>query len=335
MIIFQKEDQKFKCLKEALLRYNIYSTAISGSPIKAPLILLRYRFGKRIKIVYVFRYLNDYPNFFKSFLRMSSEVLIILIAKIFNIKLWWLCHNVNKETVSNFPKLTDLRRRIIVDNVDYIFTTNELLIPYAKKVFHKDNIDSISLGFINKPLYENLIIDNNINMELTKWLKDHVCPKTKLIFCAGSNAQKVLHFDLIQSLLKVLNTNDSSFYWKAIVVGHSIKHNTDIFNIPIKYLVDSNLIRKYVNYYYRVIDDFSISYTLFESCYYEKPLITENYGFLPDVINFYNIGFIICRTDIQSFLKFIDIPNNFGFKRFLKYNNWDLTAEKIEYYYNK
>ena len=78
----------------------------------------------------------------------------------------------------------------------------------------------------------------------------------------------------------------------------------------------------------------SISYSIFESCYYKKPVITENYGITPQLVNYYKIGYVLDRRKIKEFINSQHNDFEFNFSEFLNKNNWNLAAKKLAKYYN-
>src|SRR5690554_389174 len=115
MVVFGHRDNKYESIHEELLKIGVVSDAVKvRHPILSPLYLLKLLLtGKRIK-VYVFRYLNDSNSLFIAYLRVISEAITIGIAKLFSIEIWWLCHNVDKETSSYYPHLTKIRRKNVI-----------------------------------------------------------------------------------------------------------------------------------------------------------------------------------------------------------------------------
>ncbi|NGM73072.1 glycosyltransferase [Sphingobacterium sp. SGL-16] len=313
---------------------GIDSTAVIGHPIGAPLYLLKQVFlGKKVKY-FVFRYINDSNSLVLAYLRYISEIILINFCKLLNIQIWWLCHNVDKETTSFYPKITKLRRQNVLRNANQIFTTNKLLVPFAKQTLKVENIDFLSLGYISGKLSEKFVSDEKINNQLRDWLHQKKGKNVKFLFCIGSPADKATHFKLINSFILKLNNIDNIYRWYGVVVGHPVNESKYIFNIPTKHYIDPKIILDFANYYYRVIDDYSISYSIFEAAEYNIPIITENYGILPDIIKYYKIGYVV-----ESIEKFIESVGNEiaaeNFNKFRNDNNWNMAAKKIALYYNR
>ena len=111
MILFQNSDKKVLSLIKELKDYNVEGEGVEvRHPIFTPFYILGQLIKrKRIKI-FVFRYLNDSNHFILAIIRYLSDLLVILISKVCNIQIWFLCHNIDKETVMFFPKIIELRR---------------------------------------------------------------------------------------------------------------------------------------------------------------------------------------------------------------------------------
>ncbi len=333
MIIFQHFDKKFLSLKYELNKIGIESDAVKGHPIFAPFFILKQLIKRKKIKVYVFRYINDSDSFLLALLRYISEFLKIFICKIFNIKIWWLCHNVDKETKVFYPKITNLRRKNISKYASRIFTTNKFLIPIAQKTFPNKFVDSLSLGYLEGSIYNNNFENKEINKEIIQWIKDKKAHKCKIVFCIGSPADKSFHFKLISRFINAINEQDKMYKWYAIVIGDKIEKNSFIYNYPNKHFINMDIITEYADYYYRVINDYSISYSIFEAVRHKIPIITEPYGILSEIIEHYKIGIVV-----ESYDDLISQINNFqlysnNFQKFESENNWEVASNKIKYYY--
>ncbi|WP_299153171.1 hypothetical protein [uncultured Christiangramia sp.] len=332
MILFQHNDRKVMSLIKELKKYNIESGGVEvRHPILTPFYLLHQLIkGRKIK-VYVFRYIGDSNHFVLAIIRFLSDLLIVLISKVCNIQIWFLCHNVDKETTTFFPGIIKLRRNLIARYSSLILTTNKLLIPKARSIFPNKLIDSISLGYIENGALD-LDEDKEIENQILEWIFQKKDQKSKFVFCIGAPAKKSLHFTLISDFIDKINLV-SEDNWYAIVVGKQVEKNNFIYNIPFKCVLNKNFIKNYADYYYRVINDFSMSYSTYEAVHYKIPTITENYGILPQLINNYNIGLVVNSSNLDfkqiGNFKFEDA----GFDAFELENNWSISADKINEYY--
>lgn len=329
MILFQKNDSKFRAIKSNLLKLGVQSKGISGSPLKAPLVLWKLIFSGEKPVVYVFRYLNDYPSLLRTLLRLFSEILVIMTCKLFNIKIWWLCHNVDKETLQFHLKLSALRRHIIKTYSMTIFTTHRLLKEIAKSNLNHKNIKSVSLGYIEEDIYDDMSNELELDNKLLEWLRIRKNKSSKIVFVVGTPVNKALHFERINGFIREMNILDADKQWYGVVVGGPVEDDPNVFNIPYSYSIKKEYVKEYVDYYYRVMDDYSVSYTLFEAATLRKPIITEDVGFLPLLIREYKIGYIFNRNSTPFFVNGdISIDCSY-FESFLNDNNWSLAAKEF------
>ena len=172
MVVFGHRDNKYESIHEELKKVGVESGAVKvRHPVLSPFYLLKLLIQRKGVKVYIFRYLNDSRSLFIAYLRVISEILTIGIAKLFSIEIWWLCHNVDKETSSFHPRLTAIRRKNVVNNAKYIFTTNELLVSKAKELFKDKNIDFLSLGYIENG-FVNIQPDRDEENNLLAWIQE-------------------------------------------------------------------------------------------------------------------------------------------------------------------
>jgi len=329
MIVFQQNDKKIEHLINALSSIRIKAKGVSSSMILTPFFTIKMILRGEKPEVYVFRYINDRKSFFFTFLRYFSEILQILICKKFNIKIWWLCHNIDKETKLYHPTINKLRRKAVKKAAIRIFTTNRLLIPKAKEVFPNKRVDALSFGYMEGKFSESIAENDETDKEIISWINQRKNDKSKFIFCVGSPAKKSIHFKHITKFIEVINSN-SDYNWYAIVIGNSVQKTTMLYNVSHRHFLPSTIISKYADYYYRIIDDYSISYSVFEAVHYRVPIITESYGILPTIVEQYNIGIVVDNYKVAE--KHI-INHNItesNFIEFEKENNWKTAANKIK-----
>ena len=323
---------KAKYWIKSLSNYNINGQSISGSPLKTPFYILKRILTKEKPKVYVFRYLNDYNNIVKTILRFSSEFLTILICRVFHIRIWWILHNIDKETHQYYPKITNLRRKFLSQNAQLIFTTDKLLMEYAKQLFPKNKVASISLGYSDENIYTLKDCDS-INEKIKEWLESIDKSKSKIIFCIGTKTAKSIHFNRINNFIIDINECDKTNQWYALVVGSKVKEHPNIFNLSNNYNITANLVKEYCDFYYKVMDDYSMYYTVYEACHFKIPILTEDFGILPQVLKHYNIG-EVCDDIGMNKIVMNKNKKNYQFTEFLEKNNWNVAAKTFSEYYN-
>lgn len=280
---------------------------------------------------FVFRYLNDYQSLTRTICRSLSELAVVLFCRMFSIKIFWICHNVDKESVSFFPKITKLRRALLSKVSKKIFVTSELLIKDASQTLRNKHIDNISFGLIekkeNKVSYQNNFSSFNPDADLR-------------ILILGAPVAKSKHFDLITDLIERCRCLDISI---SVFIAGEFDKSERSNNLKLKYsdFPEIDLVETYVgltkscimdnfNYYFRVYDDLSVPYTLYESCSYYIPTISLDGCFTARLISHYGIGYVLDKdmTNVEILLD--DIVSVEKYHRFLKENNWRSLSSKIK-----
>lgn len=318
-----------------------------GSPIWAPFFLIFYFFkSQRKPFGYIVRYLNDYPNIFKTISRLLSEFFLICLCKVFNIKLIWICHNVDRESEAYFPLLSRTRRNLFASFSEKIFVTDQLLIEKAKKVFpsNQSKIDFVTFGVITNKSNQIINLHEKEILKLISTKRDLLINSRydfKVLFCAGMpRSKKSLHFDYLLELIEKAKNN--GIYLLAIVSGdfHNSErgefllskfiNNKQIFLFDNYTNFSEEFVKKAVDFYWRGYSDFSVPYSVFESATLKKPILALKNGFFNKYIEFYKLGLDIdLKTD-----NFIDIfdkleQNDFLFDEFLVTHSWEVFAKKI------
>ena len=92
---------KAKAWKAHLSLEGINVILLNSNPFLLPLRLF-YKAIRENVSVFVFRYLNDYSSLFKSALVFVCFVATLVLCRAFNIRVVWLCHNINSETNNHF-----------------------------------------------------------------------------------------------------------------------------------------------------------------------------------------------------------------------------------------
>lgn len=347
-IVIQKDDSKSFEWGQAGKEFGFEFTAQTGSAIKAPLFLFKFIINNGLPTAYIIRYLNDYPSLFKTLLRTFSEFLLIVICRILRINVFWICHNVDRETLNYHSKISKFRRWLISGTAIKIFVTDKFLIPYAIKIMpdqaHK--IDSISFGKITEELNNFNLNINQLNNFLeekkNEALKKGILPLCTLV--AGTPVKgKCLHFE---NLVNMINKADCiGFYIIAIVAGR-FKENEYCFSLIDKFKKSDNiylytdytifphsLIKDNVDFYYRGYSDFSVPYTIYEAATLQKPVMAINCGFLPELVLKYKLGSVLEMdfSNLQAAIEeMLRVPAD-NYKRFLMNNSWDsLSGALVE-----
>ena len=348
-VIIQKDDIKSKKWAQAAYSLGINIVQQKGSPIRAPFFLFNYLLKNKKPKAYILRYLNDYPSFIKTLIRTLSEITVIGICLILRIKIFWICHNVDKDSIRNFPRISSFRRKMIATLVKKIFVTDSLLAQSAKEILPKygHKIDYISFGEIEG--FEKGAGDN----ESIKFLNERKEYATQnghhffAVLCAGApDAPKSLHFHYLIKLIEDAKKNN--LYLAVLVAGNwnssisrkllaTFQHNSNILIFEKYTTFSSGFIKNNIDFYFRGYDDYSVPFTIYEACTLQKPILALDIGFLPRMIEFYELGVVTKENfiDIDKSLHKLSQPSKFKFKEFLEEKKWSGLGEKLVQHINE
>jgi len=343
-LIVQKDDVKSKKWREGAASFGLDVIAQKGSPIRGPLFLLKTVIHKKKPNGYVIRYLNDYPSFFKTIIRTGSEIFLITACRLLQVKLFWICHNVDKETNRSYPTISNFRRKLVSRFCERIFVTDALLKEKASRIFpkYKKKIDSISFGEID---IRNQGSGDNQSEWFIKEKKREAFEKGRRsisVLCAGTpNNPKYLHFEYLIEFMQ--RSRDVGYDIVAVVAGawDSSKRSQDLLvdyknhsNILVfeEYTTFSNLfIVNNIDCYFRGYDDYSVPFSVYEACSLSKPVLALDNDFLPALIRHYKIGQVIDMefSNIEMILERLLDLDQYEFKSFLEQNNWSVFAKRL------
>lgn len=341
--IIQKNDIKAKLWTKSASSSDVELICQSGSPIKAPIFLLRTLLNRGRPIGYLLRYLNDYPSLLKTLIRFASEVLLISICRLLKIRVFWICHNLDRESTGYHQRVTALRRKLISNQADQIFVMDEKLVPEAKKFFpsKSNQIRSISFG---RPM-EHFDFDPRAEAEALSFLQRHrsaADERVLVAYCVGSISRKCLHFEKLLSLQEAARR--SGFRLIAIVAGpfhastigrevsKSLSDNPDICFFANYMRFSDDFVRDNVDLYWRAYDDWSVPFTVYEAAALEKPILAYDAGFLPKMVYSYNLGQVIERDMHNVGEALHALASEFrqdAFAHFLDTHTWGSLPEQL------
>lgn len=349
--LIQKNDEKAKCWGRAAQEINVDLIPMSTSPIFFVFVYLKLALSRGRPSGVILRYLNDYRSFPKTLLRFVSEISLIMFIKLFGVKLFWICHNVDKETVAFYPNISRFRRFIMSKYSSRVFVTDQLLVKHFNKHFNLVNDKCYSAGFglpLNKKNFDQYAVakaeafikghQNAFNTNQTK--------KLLVTFCAGSiENDKYLHYNYLPWLIE--KARESEYKLIAIVAGeftnskrckHILKSLSKNSNILIfeKFTEFSDaFIKTSIDFYWRAYSDISVPYTVYEAAKLGKPVMSLKSGFLQELISFYELGPVIdfCsnKEDISEALASIELKKfNRSIDHFRTNASWNRLVELLE-----
>ena len=319
--LIQKNDEKSqRWAKEARL-FGIELIPMAPSPILYLYILLKMIIHRGKPNGVILRYVNDYPSLIKTVIRMISEFTLIALILALRIELYWICHNVDKETVAHHGRISKLRRHIIARCSHKIFVTNKLLVKHFQLHFNQvaKKCYGIQFGLPQNKIQTDNLAENQaldfINQKKRENSRKHVNKQNVLVtFCAGTpDNEKYLHFDRLQWIIDV--ARDADYEVIAIVAGN-FNHTNRGLKLKAQYAQNKNIllfdqytefsdtfVKQYIDFYWRAYADLSVPYTVYEAVKFQKPIMCLKIGFLCELIQKFGLGPTISITDPVSHIK--------------------------------
>ena len=338
-----EKDEKTKKIKETLERnYNNYQlTEIKYSTIILPFYYIANLLSFNKPNIIIFRYLNDYRSFIKTFFRFIAEIIMVFLCAISRTKIYWICHNIDRESTEYYPYLTKLRRALFVNCSEKILVTDMYLIPKAIDTFNVEKkIDYITFGKFNNSVGENKQIERKIINYISNIKREK---NSFITLCAGMANYKTDHFSKLPELIDNAYKNGFNIY--AIVMGDISKFLANNYPEVLDYMKNSKnvlfiegfhqfneeAISKYIDFYWRVYKDYSTPATIYKSAEFKKPILTMNQGFLSIAVKKYKLGSIVKDNfvDIDNALNGLKEWDESYANEFLKEHNWDVAVNKI------
>ncbi len=320
---------------------------IAGSPMKMPFVLLWNILIFRKPNGIIFRYLNDYKSPIRSILRLLTDYATVYIGIMTNIKILWICHNVDRESSSHFPTLTRYRRGLLVKKADHIFVLDDLLVYEASKLFNIDENKIIPISFgeienINGELNSNV---KELIQRIQKW-KININSKSSehslfglwigtaseklyegLKFIAEvlkSDSFEGIYFVVIGSIGTWLKKRDYDVY-KILSENKNVCFIDNHINIPTNkwpYLSD---------FIWKPSNDLSINLTCYNAASAKLPIVGFNDTFHGRFIDKYKIGVSISPKaelfDSKDFTLKITRWDKENASKFLKDKTWGKSVK--------
>lgn len=346
-ILFHGDDFKSRIWGEELKKrfnYEVVERESQSLFSHLKIILLGFFNNRRIH-VFLFRYLNDCASLYESSLHLIRDILIVALCKILQVKIFWILHNIDRETQQYHPILTGIKRKIIYLASKKVFVTDPNLVEVATEYgIEKEKIDWICFGKPPReaPDQKNIDLKKKI-IAFKKQLQNHVNSTVYLGLCVSRPARKKLHYlkaPAIVGMSKIINQGCVGL----IMIGkfpegrnfdrakRKAEKSPYILLIEDSFPVNEPLISNEIDFFYRSLNDQSVAYTLYVATDVKKPVITHREGALPILIEKEQLGFTIDENEEDvpdSIIRSIHSWKKEGAEKFLKIRSWKVAAERL------
>lgn len=340
--MIQDADIKTKNLAKEMTNMELYQ--MKGSTNKIPIHLIKQILKRKKKpTAVILRYLNDSNTFMKSIIRCIINILTVILIKVLRIKLIWICHNVDKESRVHYPYLIKLRRNMMVKSSDKILVTDKLLIKHAARCLgvDKSKIDYLTFGEPDNK--KDIIADNKIHQKIIDFVGDRKERQTLIGFSIGNPNRKVLQpfytNELINKAaekgvnLKIILGGPLGEFIKKCDINtyENLVANPNVLFLDGKVEIDEEYVSQFIDFYWRVYEDYSVPYTVYNAVYLKKPILSMDKGFLKEMVEEYGLGSIL-KNDMSNLIEALDDlkkDKSKNFNEFVSTHNWTIGADKL------
>ncbi|WP_222564875.1 hypothetical protein [Novilysobacter antarcticus] len=335
VVLIQKKDGKSSAWARALpTGSSIKLRPLEGSPIHMPIALATYLISRKDRPVgIVFRYLNDYPSLLRTLVRSASELFTLIIAILLNVRVGWICHNVDKESEAHFPWISKTRRWVLAKAARRVFVTSDLLLEPASKAL---KIPQCQLGVATFGRFSGeRSVGDSLNSEVKNWVESRRASGVIVGLWIGSRAEKS-HGGL-QSLVNAVV--DSGSRMAAVVVGASREWvqleldtkncaSTNIMFLPAQPLHPTEW--REFDFVWKPCSDVSTTVTSLIAAEVGVPLIVHKGTYLHHFVEHYSSGFSVDPNKFDFFQFSKDLSSwSSADDRILADNTWERGAAEI------
>jgi len=238
--------------------------------------LLRMLFRPGRKHV-IFRYQNSSPRLTTDLAYTLVILILTTVRKLIRTEIYWIMHNIDRETTDKFPILTKLRRTSLKWASKYVFVTDPL---FKERFFSADKkVKSISFG----PKFDGTVGQDTLDA-IIELGKQH----DLVALCLGASGDKYVHFCRLDKLSALAAKHKKTLL--LILPEHAVYKGDNAIRIKEKN-IDEKAMAPYVDFVYRINDDISMPYTIYAACDAAIPVVTGRDFFTYEIIEKYEIGF--------------------------------------------
>jgi glycosyltransferase involved in cell wall biosynthesis len=338
MVIVQKNDIKSRKWAKYIEKEFREVKIVNGSPMYMLPVTV-----KHIRNVdcLVFRYLNDYPEIYKTLLRFVLECCTLFISCITEIKVLWICHNVDDGSYKNYPLIAKARRLLMAKLSHRVYVTaGELIEPASSNLgIKKNKIDSISFGKFD-------VSKNNVNKKFEKKCKSFSSGSEKMLVGLWVGNLKNKNMCSLEKSLDLVKSKFSDSI-KIIIVGsissylnengysklfEQLKNNSNILIYDGYLDVKESVLTHEIDFFWRGVTDLSIPETLYHAVSEKYPICTPSGTFFGKYVEKNDIGTSIdtksCK-DIERAMGYVKNWSKSNAEKFLANHKWRSLAMSL------
>nr|PZN77460.1 MAG: hypothetical protein DIU57_16515 [Pseudomonadota bacterium] len=348
-ILIQGDDVKARMWRDAAKTFGVEIQTAPGSAVYLPLRFLRHTLRRGRPKAVVFRYLNDYPQLWKTVCRAAAELLCVALCYLFRVRIVWICHNVDRESSCTFPLISRFRRSLIARRAAAILVTDDLLVDVARRYFpdRAARIETVQFGSYLRTTTgeETRQFTRHVTEIVARW-RQEVAEQDRLLMvglCAGSPALKMEHYARIPELIAAARR--AGIELRMIVVGPIEDFLKATAPEALRFIqgdprvsftsgyvpIAEHEIAPFIDFYWRAYRDYSVPMSVYTAASVRKPILALNIGFLPKMVRAYRLGEVleVDMSNIREALHRLRMWDAQNADRFLQMRSWTEGARRL------
>ena len=314
------------------MKYHYWATELRSLGIDTE-IMKYYSVSSLLKIIllpkhhntyFVIRYLNDSRGIIKTMLQVSFLFLLCLILRMRGFKIWWFCHNVDRETYVWHRHLNQMKRQIAFAFCEKIFVMDPLLVEPAKNIFGvKKRI--VPLCFGEFATITNFGSKSANQQKIDTWMQSNEFYKFEnRIICVTSSQPKNKSVNLFKKLLQNNNCVGLLIYDGDLLPYDNLQQSDKLLIVNEKHDISSDIFAQFTHLI-KCSHDLSINLSAYAAASSNLIIVSDGYGFLGDLIRNGDVVGEICKDG-----KLERMQKERNFNKFLNDRSWRKAAEKIK-----
>lgn len=297
----------------------------------------------------IVRYLNDRPNMIKSLCYTLGLSGSLLLCKFTKVRIIWFCHNVDCETRTLYPRLTNFRRNLASSFSTRIFLMDPLINEYHSTLFHSTLREKLDWTTFGRPLPIHQCSHHDIEHRIRDFalsFRRQADSQNRIPLigvCLGDAGPKYAHFDFALPLIE--HATKTRFAVGLIIGGNiwetatpkqknavlSLAEREDVLLFPHRVEVDESRVRDSIDFIWRGYRDVSMSYSLYVAAAAELPVLTLNMGFVSLAVSQYGLG-VVVEPDFRNLnasLEELITWDPSSARRFLQTHSWNYGIRRV------
>lgn len=344
IMLFPHRDEKTKLWGISLKdKYNINTIDLRWHPFFHFFEIILCSLKYRSRPVYFFRYLGDYPDIFRTLIRLCADILTIAVCLIFGGQVRWIVHNVDRETFMHHPRILGVRRRMIGRVAQRIYVTDECLLPIARDFlgFSEQKLSVVTFGC---PVTQGANDFTNSIVERVGDAKSRLTPAPLFGLCATALVSKCEHLFRMEEVLQALNADrlsvimilvcdvDSAPDFETRMVVEKLAGRPDVIAYLKGGFVSESALKGRVDFVYRSLSDQSIPYTLYNAAQAEIPVLTHDVGLTGTLVRLTGIGVVwddLLEKNCCELKNMLTCVSSQSYRDFLVRRSWERGADAL------